>query len=482
LSALSLADRYDALDAALQRASFPATSTWWLAEIRRFLRARVRRWIIRAGRRAGKSTTLVRLLVCWALWGSWSVPPGDTPIVAIVSVNKTEAKARLKTVADVLRALGVPFEQRGEEIETQRGVVFRVFAANIDAVGFTAIAVFCDEAARWESRESGANPAQHVIGSLAPTMATVPGAFMIVSSSPWSTEDYHHELFEQGDTAHQLTSFAETWRANPTLSEAQTHELEPNHATWLREYAAQPSDAITGNWFGTAVDLAIDTGRTTAAPHVDGRRYFVAIDQAFQRDNFAYSVVTSEPGPFDPSVMGRAKRITTVQEVGAWVPDRSPRELLLRLKNEVLRRFGGEHRIFGDQFGAMPLQELASDVGLRLMVHAWTGGSGETSKAACFRDVREQMIQGVLRIPDDPDLIREFRSVRGVLTPSGNERIEVPRTAGGHGDRVSAAVLACTMALNKNPLLPDGSENHWDRQEAARKRNELSELMCRLSR
>ena len=57
------------------------------------------------------------------------------------------------------------------------------------------------------------------------------------------------------------------------------------------------------------------------------------------------------------------------------------------------------------------------------------------------------MLEATFRIPNEPALIKEFRSVRGVLSASGNERIEVPRTGLGHGDRVSAICLAGSIAL-----------------------------------
>ena len=70
--------RYDALDATLVLAGFPPTSPWWRSRIARFLTSGRSRWVLRVGRRGGKSSTLSRLLVAWMLWGPWTIPPGDT--------------------------------------------------------------------------------------------------------------------------------------------------------------------------------------------------------------------------------------------------------------------------------------------------------------------------------------------------------------------------------------------------------------------
>jgi len=99
----------DRIDAGLVAAGFPATSPWWRRELRRFLTSGRRRWAVRAGRRAGKSSTLCRLAVAVALAGEWSVPPGDVAVVAFVSVDRNEAAGRLRTIRAILDALGVGY-------------------------------------------------------------------------------------------------------------------------------------------------------------------------------------------------------------------------------------------------------------------------------------------------------------------------------------------------------------------------------------
>jgi hypothetical protein len=457
--------RYEALDKALVAAEFPPTSPWWMAEIRRFIQAKKRRWVIRAGRRAGKSSTLARLAVCWALWGAWYVPPGDTAVVPFVSVNKDEAAARLRTIVEILKSLKAPFEQRGLELELpDRRVVFRVYACTTKAtVGFTSIAVFGDEVARWESADTGANPAKEVVGSLAPTLATQKHGFLVLSSSPWGREDYHHESFEVGDNDAQAVSFAETWVANPTLTEEDTHGLESDPRTWLREYAAVPADTVQGDWFGAAIEAATSNG--PAPPLAPGHRAVVAIDAAFVRDRFAYAVVSSRVVGRDQN--GRAKRITYTHEVGAWKPDREPSEMARRLKKDVCSRYDQSHRelstVYADQHEGSSFRELAKHSGILLEIVPWTGGNSEKSKSARFRAVRLAMLEGSFKIPNDPTLIKELRAVRGVMAPSGSERIEVHRTSQGHGDRVSALCLAGSIALERAASEADPGPDNRER-------------------
>jgi hypothetical protein len=130
-SRVSFLARYDAMDRALVAAGFPPTSPWWREQLARFLGSSRRRWILRVGRRGGKSSTLCRVAVAVALWGGWSVPPGDLAVIPFVSVDRDEAGARLRTIADILLALGVAFDERGDEIELRgRRLVFRVVTSN----------------------------------------------------------------------------------------------------------------------------------------------------------------------------------------------------------------------------------------------------------------------------------------------------------------------------------------------------------------
>lgn len=287
--------RLETLDQVLVEHGFHPLSPWWRLELGRFLTSGRRRWIIRAGRRSGKSSTLCRLAVAQALWGEWSVPAGDVGVVAFVSVSRDEAAARIRTIAAILRALGLQFDERDGEIELHdRPVVFRVFACTARAVvGFTSICVVCDEAARWEARDSAANPAQEVVGSLSPTLATQPHGFLVLSSSAWSTDDFHAEQVDAGDTDHQIVSTGTSWECNPTLTEEQTHELEPDPRIWSREYGNSP---------GATVSAALDPDDVEACAglHLQGFRShpWLAIDASSLRgDAFAFmgGVVTPVP-------------------------------------------------------------------------------------------------------------------------------------------------------------------------------------------
>lgn len=468
-AAVGFLARFDALDALLVQHGFPPTSPWWRQQIARFFGLGRRRWVIRAGRRAGKSSTLARLAVAWALWGAWSVPAGDIAVVPFVSVDRDEAAARLRTIGAILDALGILHEPRSDEIEITgaRPVLFRVTTCSTrGTVGFTSIACFCDEVARWESRETGANPAREVIGSLAPTMATQPMAFMVLSSSPWSVDDYHAEQFDLGDSAHQVVSFAPTWVANPTISEQQTHDLEPDQKVWQREYAAEPG--VTTSLALDGEDLKACTGRAPLGTRSFG---FLPLDASSLRgDTFAWL---------------EGYQTTAGELVIADVRGFEGDELRNVSMRDVVRTIAGRAHtlgvrvIYGDQREDASLTSMFAEEGIAFDPIPWT----DVSKDDAFQALRRLMRERKLLLPEHEKLLKQCRNVKARLLPSGRTKYETNgkdylsslvtlahRVVTGHIGELpdpNAAYNAWADDINNQPvreLSPYGWSSGYDRQ------------------
>lgn len=482
--------KYDALDRALVAAGFPATSGWWRAKIERFFRSGRRRWVLRVGRRGGKSSTLARLAVAWVLWGAWAIPPGDVGVVPIVSVDRTEAAGRIRTIQAILEAIGIDYGLRGQEIDVpERRAMFRVTTCNLTAtVGFTSIMLWADEMAKWQSGDDHANPAKQVMASLRPTKITVPNAFEVDVSAPWGMDDYHAELFAEGDTDHQIVDHAATWEAHPELTEELTHAEEPDLNEWSRAYAAIPSTVVTGDWFGVGLDMALSQPRVVE-PILPWVRYTVAIDPAFAKDHFGWAVLSSRAPP-TLSPTERPRRLTRVHAAGEWViGDQKPLQLAERLRDEVCRPYGilrdwgnGElSQVITDQYEGFSFTELARQAGVLLQVVPWTGGGGETSQVTRFRSVRLAMLEGTFLLSDDDALIAQLRAVKCKTLPSGNESIVLPRNqAGGHFDRIAALVLGASEVMTRAPqeeLIQQAAPREQDVMREAAKQKVIKKRM-----
>ena len=426
--------RFDQLDRALQQRGFPATSPWWRKTIQRWYASGVRQLVARVGRRGGKSSTLSRLAVVEALYGGHKIPPGDIGYVAIISTDRPEALGRLRTIEAILDTLGVTHRPCtggiiGIEVVGER-IGFRVFTASIKGVsGFTGIFVFCDEVAKWADADTGANPAAEVLASVRPTMKTQPGARMVLSSSPMSTLDAHYDAYEVGESSLQVTAWAPTWVANPTVTEAECAIDEPDEVKFAREYGAIPqAETETALLTGALVDRARRRiPEPWDLPHVPGHRYAAAMDPA-TRGN-AWTLVIATKG------IDGVRRVALARE---WRGSRkyplSPKAVMLEVEQHLTTYF--LKWVTTDQAAVDYLRDLCPP-GISLREAPWT----QQNKATGYEHVRTLLLDDRLTIPPDPNVKADLLGIKKVFTRVGVQYLLAER-AGRHSDFAPALALA----------------------------------------
>lgn len=456
LHAAEILRRFDQLDRVLVSKGFPATSPWWRKTIERWYCSGKKQLVVRAGRRGGKSSTFTRLAVVEALYGQHPVPPGDIGVVAIISARRTEALERLRTVKAILDAIGVKYDERGDTVELKsRRVSFNVYTATIAGVsGFTGIFILCDEVAKWRDNDTGANPAQQVIVSVRPTVATQPEARIALSSSPMGLLDAHADAFALGDTPLQTTAHAPTWIANPSVTEEYTRTLEPDDVVWTREYAAIPQaeselSLLTDNSLTrlvreprSAIEVLADgfplLGVNDLAP--DARhRYLATIDPATRGNAWTLSVVCLSDGHVRKVVMAREWRGTKRKPL---VPGEVFKEIA-----DLIRPFGLRH-VHSDQFAEDSMREIARQHDLFLIVDTpWSAGTKADAYDGLLTLVRESRLE----IPPDPVVKTDLLGIRTKLTRNGI-LYELATQGERHSDY--APCIAMAVMLVKIPPLP----------------------------
>jgi hypothetical protein len=228
---------------------------------------------------------------------------------------------------------------------------------------------------------------------------------MVLSSSPWSTDDFHATCFDQGDTEHQQVSFAPTWVANPTITEEETHALEPDERVWSREYAAHP---------GATVSAALDPADVAACfgrePVGTLGRGFLAIDASSLRgDAFAW-------------VAGRETDANelVVLECDAFEGDRLRRVSMAEVVEHIAGRAKAWNAqpIFGDQREEASLQSMFREHDTALEIFSWS----EPSKEDAFQLLRRMMREGKLHMLNHAGLRREMGGIKAHLLPSGRTK------------------------------------------------------------
>ena len=454
-----LYERLNALDRKLvAEGNFPPLSPFWRETFQAFLNGDYRQLVARVGRQGGKSTSTCKLLVAVALFGEFKITPGTVGTVAIVSANREQSADRIRTIAKILDVLGVRYSKRTDAIALRdRPIEFRVYSATISGVsGMSCVAACADELSKWHDKESGSNPADEVLASLRPTMVTHPKSIMVLISSPMANLDAHYEAFEEGNTETQLTAQASTWIANPTVTEARTHELEPKHSKWLREFAAIPQSAVAAAFDPAAIERAF----TPREPYeTRAQRVLVVDPSSGKKDAWTYAVVGWDIGP-DPYIRDengfpKRSRITgdkllnpkvTAQppilrfdEVGAlgegtfW--QSTGADEVVRRAAAIARKHGITH-VHSDQREEYALKAMFEAQGLHFDSHAYTA----SSKPPAVEQLRRWLADGTLALPDNEALKRELYSFEESITASGAVTFKARRS--GHDDFVSLLITA----------------------------------------
>lgn len=422
------------IDRRLVAAGWNPISDWWWNVLERS--RGVRNVVVRGGRRGGKSTTVCRFAVAEMLDPKHNVPPGDIGYFAIISATLPQAKERILTIAKILDVLEVPHKALTEQIMLhERATGAKAFAATLKGVvSFTAIGALCDEEARWQDPDSGANPANEVLSSLRPTMTTMPNAQMWHVSSPWSTIDVHHLMVEAGDNEAQRVFCGATWEMNPTVTEADTKALEPDYPSWLREYAAQP--------------MASDETKFFPAEFVD----------AAGKLSFQFEYIEKTRGGGDFAFRKNSSALAVLQQMGVRV-----------------RLVANEERVPGKR-ALIPSETITDLVGLAAS-HGADGVACDLHYIETVREHTEALDLELLEFPTDseginkayvrtrvmlshgwldlsrasPMLLKQLKETTSKPTDGAGLIIKNPVKNGAHGDNVSALVAA-VWALDQQTL------------------------------
>jgi hypothetical protein len=469
---MSILAHMQPLERRLVAAGFPAMSPWWRDTVEGFYASGRRQLVLRVGRRGGKSSSLCRVAVLEALYGEHRIPPGDLGVVAIVSVSRDEAVQRLRTVKAILDVLRVKYRPIDGGIELEgRPVAFKVYTASIAGVsGPTAIAAICDEVAKWRDADTGANPATEVLASLRPTMATQPNARIFLSSSPLGRLDAHAHAFDVGDDAFQLVAFAETWVANPSVTEAETHALEPNEDRWRREYAAIPMEGDEASLLSAALLDRAQRNELGDVPREPGVTYVAAQDPGFTRNPWTFVVAGKR------WVAGRIKRSIVVAREWRGTADKpiDPAWVLGQIA-PICRQYGVSV-VESDQYERFGLQSIASrpeiGIGVRVLEH------GAVERLARYEAMVTMFSDGEVELPANGQLRADLLAVKQKLTPNGFT-IHLPETGDGrHADyapSVSLALARCRIdptVTRAARLTPEEEEQRrFDEELARRKRD-----------
>lgn len=292
-------------------------------------------------------------------------------------------------------------------------------------------AVF-DESAFFRDEDFVVNDAE-LYKAVAPRV--LPEGQVILASTPWAEGmGLLYELFHENHGAPRtaLAAHAPTLllRDDPRTRSIVERERDRDPDNASREFDAIFMSAGSGLFFDPhAVDRAVDGSVPLPMPYENRAVVAAGADFGFKSDSSALIVAQ-----FD----GELYRVADLLELRPQRGQPLQPSAVVATFADTARRYHVTSLV-ADRHYEEAIREHLGAHGLTLFAAA----DGLTGKVETYSRARALIHDGRVRLPNHPRLISQLKAIVSKPTPGGGLSISSPRRAnGGHGDLVSALVLA----------------------------------------
>lgn len=422
------------------------------------------------GRRAGKSTLSSILSVYFAIIRNWKPflkkHPYATVLVLSHSrefseeildlirsfINESPVLIRLldqsrdKKSRKTLFNLAVPFRREEDQRWEFSKVVIQVGAASKKTVrGKATVVVLCDEIAFWNLAEKSADKDDEILRALRPALMQFKQyALLIKLSSPGIKQGMLYKEYQQSRKLagsdklppNYVVFKAPTWVWNDIIEEREfREELAIDPHGFGSEYRGDFIDSISNFISPEFVDLCKVSGVIfqTAEPKEIDVVYHAAIDAAFKKDRFTFTIVGAVRGKIKQYVM-RAWSGTRIKPVKA----KDVADYVQKMSREY-----GFIKVLADQYAFQPLKEIFLQYGVELEEKTFTN----SSKKQIFFNYKSLIHSQKIDLLDNEELINETKQLIVEQSDTGTVRIGHP--PGGHDDHAVATAVATYAATEQ---------------------------------
>lgn len=380
------------------------------------------------GRRGGKSHVAALVAAFEAAFQDHrdKLAPGEFATVFLIAADRAQARTLLRYVRGIfenpmLKGMIARETTAGLEL-TNRSAIEVATASHRAVRGYTVAAVICDEIAFWHA--DGASPDAEIIAALRPSMATLDGR-LIAISSPYARRgilwDTYRRHFAQ-DSDRVLVAQAASRFMNPTLPQRVVDDAMAEDAPRASaEYLAQFRTDIASLLNADLIEQAMRP-KPVEIPPASKTRYFAFCDPAGGgQDEFTLAI-------------GHLDRDTVVVDLVRGLRG-SPAKIVLEYAN-VLRNYN-LRRVTGDRYaGRWPRDEFLR-WGIRYEV-------SDMDRNALYLELLAAMNSGRIELPPDQKLGRQLGALERRTGRSGRDLIDHP--PGGHDDLANAVAGLVTVA------------------------------------
>jgi hypothetical protein len=273
------------------------------------------------------------------------------------------------------------------------------------------------------------------------------GGQVVIASTPWAEAgllfDFHKR--NHGHPVDAISAHAPTLllRDDEHTRSYVAREVARDPQNAAREYGAEFMPAGSDAFFDPrAIDAAVDDALVMPLPKRDHMRFTCGADFGFTRDSSALVVLERDPVRY------------SVADVVELQPSKGaplvPSSVVEHFAT-VVHRYDTDHVIADAHYREAIAEHMSAQ---KLYLRA--APEGAMGKAESYQIARSLLHEGKVRLPKHERLLRQLREVVARPTPGGGVTITSPRwRMGGHGDLVSALVLALFEAARGSaPTVP----------------------------
>ncbi|MEM2122921.1 MAG: terminase family protein [Candidatus Bathyarchaeia archaeon] len=371
-------------------------------------------------RQSGKTT----VIAVKALWYALTHPATTT---LIVTPSLRQSGILMNRVVEMLKGMESKLmrihvaELLKSQVRFRNGSNIKALPCSYNLLkGFTASLIIVDEAAFFRDDE-------HIFYTvLLPMLATTNGS-LIVSSTPWGRNTVFYRMNQDESYSRHVATWRDAVEAgiiNPEFMEEMRRIFPPER--FRREFEAQFAEDVNAYFpqdlIARCVDNQLDYLSLEAHPRGE---FYVGVDFGKRADHSAVAVINCKDG---------VKRLIHIRRFPIETPYRSVIGYVKRLS----LGYRDVHRILCDQTGVGEyiVEEMRGDgignvEGILLTLQR---------KEEILSYLKQEMLNGQLLLPYDPELIAEINVEEYELTKDG--RIKFSHPEGSHDDQLWALALA----------------------------------------
>lgn len=436
------------------------------------------------GGRAGKSYILIAARLVWGMYKRklTSLAPGQRAVALVIApsdklrqevvtyavgmirehptLRNTLIIPKGKTKDDIVSSFAVR-RPDGHLVDFEAGVATR---GGYGGRGRSLTDFAMDESAFFRDASFQINDGD-IFKAASPRV--LPGGQSIVASTPWAEVGLLYELFHAnwGKPSSAMVAHAPTLllQNSEFTRDIVARERERDADNALREFDAKFVTGGTTRFFEEATLVSsIDPKLADSTLPQPGDIIAAGGDLGFRADSSALAIVHRRAGTF---VLGELLELRPLKGVPL-----KPSETIEKFAERMLAH--GATYLVADGHYREAVTEYLVDAGL-----AYSPAPGKPADA--YMRARALLRQGVVRIPNNPRLLQQLKEIQGRPLPGGGMSIVSPRwKTGGHGDLVSALVLALhNLGSDEVPdtkVLAVGSAA-WEEKERAARRKECED-------